>query len=94
MAAPQVMVGSPPGAWADISVDGRLLFADRRLLGCMGGSNIPPSGDIPRIIELYRQGRIKLTELIGQRLALEDVNDAFVAMRTGDVARSVVTTPR
>ena len=30
-------------------------------------------------------------ELIGQRLALEDVNDAFVAMRTGDVARSVVT---
>ena len=75
---------------ADISVDGRLLFADRRLLGCMGGSNIPER-DIPRIIELYRQGRIKLTELIGQRLALEDVNDAFVAMRTGDVARSVVT---
>jgi S-(hydroxymethyl)glutathione dehydrogenase/alcohol dehydrogenase len=84
-----VMVGSPPGG-ADISVDGRLLFADRRLLGCMGGSNIPQR-DIPRIIELYRQGRIKLTELIGQRLALEDVNDAFVAMRTGDVARSVVT---
>ena len=56
----------------------------------MGGSNIPQR-DIPRIIELYRQGRIKLTELIGQRLALDDVNDAFVTMRTGDVARSVVT---
>ncbi len=84
-----VMVGAPPGG-AQISIDARLLFADRRLLGCTGGGNIPQR-DIPRIIELYRQGRVRLTELIGQRLALDDVNQAFDTLRTGDMARSVVT---
>jgi S-(hydroxymethyl)glutathione dehydrogenase / alcohol dehydrogenase len=84
-----VMVGSP-ATGADICIDGRLLFADRRLLGCMGGGNIPHR-DIPRIIELYRNGRIKLDELISQRLPLERVNDAFAAIHQGEVARSIVT---
>jgi S-(hydroxymethyl)glutathione dehydrogenase/alcohol dehydrogenase len=83
-----VMVGAPPGG-AQVSIDARLLFSDRRLLGCTGGGNIPQR-DIPRIIELYRRGRIKLDELIGQRLELDDVDQAFTTMRTGEVARSVV----
>ena len=84
-----IMVGSPP-AGEDISIDGRLLFSDRRLLGCMGGANIPQR-DIPRIIELYRAGKLKLDELISQRLPLDRVNDAFEALHHGEVARSVIT---
>jgi S-(hydroxymethyl)glutathione dehydrogenase/alcohol dehydrogenase len=83
-----VMVGSPPTG-EDIRVDGRLLFSDRRLLGCMGGGNVPQR-DIPRIASLYRAGRLQLEPLVSRRLSLGDVERAFEALRNGDGARSVV----
>lgn len=84
-----VMVGSPP-AGSTIPIDGRSLFAERRLLGTTGGSNIPHR-DIPRIVELHRSGRLDLDSLISQRLPLERVDEAFAAVEAGTVARSVVT---
>ena len=83
-----VMVGSPP-AGDKIPIDGRSLFSERRLVGTTGGTNIPHR-DIPRIVELYRSGRLDLESLIGQRLPLERVNEAFETMRRGAAARSVL----
>jgi Zn-dependent alcohol dehydrogenase len=84
-----VMVGSPPSG-SKIPIDGRSLFSERRLVGTTGGSNVPHR-DIPRIVELYRSGRLDLDTLIGQRLPLERVHDAFAAAEAGTVARSVIT---
>jgi S-(hydroxymethyl)glutathione dehydrogenase/alcohol dehydrogenase len=84
-----VMVGSPPPG-STVPIDGRALFSERRLLGCTGGSNIP-GRDIPRIMDLYRAGRLKLDELVTQRLALDDFATAFASLERGEVARSVVT---
>lgn len=84
-----VMVGSPPTG-AQIAVDGRLLFSERRLLGTIGGSNIP-GRDIPRIVALYQAGVLPLDKLISQRVPLEGVQAAFDAAEAGTVARSVVT---
>ena len=83
-----VMVGAPPPG-AEVTIDARTLFVDRKLLGCQGGSNIPQR-DITRIIELYRHGKLKLDELISQTLPLDRVNEAFDALHTGEVARSVI----
>jgi S-(hydroxymethyl)glutathione dehydrogenase/alcohol dehydrogenase len=47
--------------------------------------------DIPRYLDFYRQGRLLLDELITRRGRLDDVNDAFAAMRTGEEARTVLT---
>jgi S-(hydroxymethyl)glutathione dehydrogenase / alcohol dehydrogenase len=47
--------------------------------------------DMPRYIEFYRQGRLKLDELVSQRLKLEQVNLAFEDMKQDNVARSVIT---
>ncbi len=47
--------------------------------------------DIPILLELYRQGRLRLDELITTRRPLADVNDAFRAMTAGEVARTVLT---
>ncbi len=46
--------------------------------------------DIPRYLELYRQGRLLLDEMVSRRGRLEDVNDAFRAMKAGEVARMVL----
>ena len=87
-----VAVGSmPPGAV--IPVKGQVLFQERRLVGCVGGSNVPER-DIPRIVDLYRAGRIRLDELIGKRVGLADFQAGIAASEAGEVARSVVTIAR
>jgi len=46
--------------------------------------------DIPRYLELYRRGRLRLDEMVTRRGRLEDVNEAFRAMQAGEVARTVL----
>jgi S-(hydroxymethyl)glutathione dehydrogenase/alcohol dehydrogenase len=46
--------------------------------------------DIPRYLELYRQGRLLLDEMVSKQGALSDVNEAFRAMEAGEVARTVL----
>jgi S-(hydroxymethyl)glutathione dehydrogenase/alcohol dehydrogenase len=36
------------------------------------------------------QGRLKLDELISRRIRLDQVNEAFAEMKTGELARSVI----
>jgi len=83
-----VMVGSP-GPGSTIPVSGPALFSERRLAGCVGGSNVP-ARDIPRIAELYRNGRLDLDRLVTQRLPLDRFADAVAASESGAVARSVI----
>ncbi|MBI3918823.1 MAG: Zn-dependent alcohol dehydrogenase [Betaproteobacteria bacterium] len=47
--------------------------------------------DIPRYLEFYRQGKLLLDEMVSRRGRLDDINDAFRAMKAGEVARSVLT---
>jgi S-(hydroxymethyl)glutathione dehydrogenase/alcohol dehydrogenase len=47
--------------------------------------------DIPRYLELYRQGRLLLDEMVSVKGHLPDVNEAFRAMKAGEVARTVLT---
>jgi S-(hydroxymethyl)glutathione dehydrogenase/alcohol dehydrogenase len=44
--------------------------------------------DIPRYLEFYRQ--VLLDEMVTQTRRLGDVNDAFRAMKAGEVARTVL----
>jgi S-(hydroxymethyl)glutathione dehydrogenase/alcohol dehydrogenase len=45
---------------------------------------------MPRLLELYMQKRLKIDELISRRIRLDEVNAAFDAMESGEVARSVI----
>ena len=47
--------------------------------------------DIPRYLEFYRQGRLNLDDMVSKRGRLEDINEAFRAMKAGEVARTVLT---
>ena len=54
----------------------------------MGGNRFRT--DIPRYLEFYRQGRLMLDEMVTRRGRLDDINEAFRAMKAGEVARSVL----
>jgi len=46
--------------------------------------------DIPRYLDFYRQGRLLLDEMVTRRGRLDDINEAFRAMKAGEVARTVL----
>ena len=46
--------------------------------------------DIPRYLDFYRQGRLLLDEMVSRRGQLSDINEAFRAMKAGEVARTVL----
>jgi 6-hydroxycyclohex-1-ene-1-carbonyl-CoA dehydrogenase len=65
---------------------GRVMFRELEVIGSLGCRPV----DYPRVIDLVRQGRIRMTDLITQRFALEDIGLAFDALRSGTAIRSVV----
>jgi len=67
----------------------RPLTKGRKLLGSrMGGSHL--SIDVPRLVELYLQGKLKLDELISNRYRLDEINDALASTETGEALRNVI----
>ena len=47
--------------------------------------------DIPRIIELYKNGRFKLDELVSGHYKFDQINEAFDSMEKGGVIRNILT---
>lgn len=72
-----------------ISVRHVVLY-QKRLQGSLFGAS-SPSKEIPAMLELYRQGRLKLDELITSRYTLETINDGYEDMRAGRNLRGIVT---
>lgn len=49
-----------------------------------------PSHDFPLLAQLYLQGKLDLDSMVTRTIGLEDVEEAFHMMETGDVIRSVI----
>ena len=47
--------------------------------------------DIPNYLEFYRQGRLDLDAMVTKKGRLSDIDEAFRAMKAGEVARTVLT---
>ena len=84
-----VIIGSTErGKLLSIS-PGELLSDEKILMGSRNGS-VRPRTDIPMLIRLYKNGRIKLDELITRRYPLEEVNTALEDLQKGVLARGVL----
>jgi alcohol dehydrogenase len=66
-----------------------LVAEERRLVGSYMGSAVPRR-DIPRYIQLYKDGRMPVDRLAGGTFALDRVNEAMDALASGAVARQVL----
>lgn len=80
-----VLVGYSPDAMALNA--GRVMFRELEVVGSLGCRPV----DYPRVIELARQGRVEVKELVTHRFGLDDVNDGFDTLRAGEGVRAVVT---
>jgi S-(hydroxymethyl)glutathione dehydrogenase/alcohol dehydrogenase len=66
-----------------------LIITDRTIKGSYYGS-ARALRDFPRFIQLIETGRLDLGAMVSRRLALDEVNEAFRAMQSGEVLRSVL----
>lgn len=83
-----VVVGSsPPGSM--LSLNPTQFTMGKTLTGCLQGS-IVASVDIPRYVDLYMMGKLPVEKLITRNYGLDEINDAFKALESGEVMRSVI----
>ena len=85
-----VVTGIAPMTQTESSVNlFELAMWNKEIKGTIFGS-LNPRADIPRLLDLYRDGQLKLDELITNRYSLEEINDGYQAMRDGTNIRGVV----
>ena len=78
---------APDQKWALQQVS--LVAEERTVKGSYIGSCVPLR-DIPRYIGLYQSGRLPIDKLMGQRLALSDINSGFDRLASGEGLRDLI----
>jgi S-(hydroxymethyl)glutathione dehydrogenase/alcohol dehydrogenase len=86
-----VLVGVPRmDVVLEIPAAFEFLYFNKTIKGCWyGSSNV--HDDVSKLLGLYREGKLSLDELISREIEVDAVNEAFEAMQSGEVARSVIT---
>ena len=67
----------------------QLVGEERTLRGSYIGSAVP-ARDIPRYVQMYQRGKLPVNRLMGEQLALEDINRGFDRMASGAALRDVI----
>jgi S-(hydroxymethyl)glutathione dehydrogenase/alcohol dehydrogenase len=84
-----VVVGAPPFG-SEVTLPAfPFSMEEKALIGSFYGS-ARFHYDMPRIIDLYMAGRLKLDQLVTKKFRLDDINRAMEAMEKGEVARGVI----
>ncbi len=72
-----------------VEVQGVDLLYEKTLTGSNMGSNQFRT-DMPRFVDMYLDGRLRLDEMVSKTISLEEINAGFEDMKSGNVARSVI----
>ncbi len=79
-----------PNPAAKLEISAVTLTAEERVLkGSYLGSGIP-SRDIPRFLALFAQGRMPVDRLMTHKIALDDINEGFDRLHSGEAIRQVI----
>jgi S-(hydroxymethyl)glutathione dehydrogenase / alcohol dehydrogenase len=83
-----VVVGIMPKG-STLAIDPWEFFAEKTLKGSfLGSANV--TEDVPRLVDLYAEGELRLDELVERRIALAELPEAFERLRAGDSLRQLV----
>ncbi len=67
----------------------QFVSSERKIIGSFYGS-CHPRIDMPKLLKLYTEGKLKLDELITKHYELDQINEAFSDMEAGKNARGVI----
>jgi S-(hydroxymethyl)glutathione dehydrogenase/alcohol dehydrogenase len=66
-----------------------MALQEKAIRGTLYGS-VRPNVDFPILVDLYLSGRLQIDPLVSRTYKLDEINEGFTAMRSGQVARGVV----
>jgi Zn-dependent alcohol dehydrogenase len=84
-----VVIGVPPTG-AMVPLDVRPLVTGERVIRGSSYGSARTREDLPRLVTLYRAGRLRIDELITRRYGLDEANEAFRALAAGELARGLI----
>lgn len=84
-----VMVGMPPTGAESTYEPGNFASGGQSQIGSKMGDTVIRR-DIPWLVDLYGQGRLKLDELISGRWTLDQINEAIEDTKSGSAKRNVI----
>lgn len=84
------ILGGVPHHTDRLTIDALPLSFGRRLTGSYAGET-NPDVDIPRYLQLYGRGNLKLHEQISHRYSLDRINEAIEMVRSGQALRCLVS---
>lgn len=70
-------------------LSGAEILGEKRIQGCAMGSNRFRT-DMPRFVDFYMRGLLKLDLMISGRVRLDQINEAYDELKTGAIARNVI----
>ena len=82
------LAGVPPYS-SNITTNAFDIHAKRDLLGSCGGG-CTPGKDIPRYLKMWGRGTLKIRELVGETVSLENINEGIEMMKEGGKGRCLV----
>jgi S-(hydroxymethyl)glutathione dehydrogenase/alcohol dehydrogenase len=82
-------IGRDPNEVETHPLDLMFMLMAKEVFGTIFGHNVPRI-DIPRLLALYRDGKLKLDELVTRRYRLEEINQAYHDVECGQVIRGVL----
>jgi S-(hydroxymethyl)glutathione dehydrogenase / alcohol dehydrogenase len=88
-----VMVGMPHSGAFSTYEPVNIAAAGQSMLGSVMGDTVL-ARDIRWMVDLYRQGRLKLDELVSGRWRLDQINEAIASTRSGTARRNVIVFDR
>jgi len=84
------VTGGLPNPSAMFSIPAVSLVAEERTIKGSYIGTCVPTRDLPRMIGLYKRGRLPVDRLLTHRLGLDDINLAMDRLRDGSAIRQVV----
>ncbi|MEZ5182084.1 MAG: Zn-dependent alcohol dehydrogenase [Acidimicrobiales bacterium] len=75
----------------EVSFNGfEIFFSEKTFMGSYYGS-VDVRSDFHRLLALWKAGQLDLEGMISKRMKIDEINDAFDAMKRGEVIRTVIT---
>ncbi len=67
-----------------------IFFSEKTFMGSYYGS-VDVRSDFHKLLRLWKAGQLDLEGMISKRMKIDEINDAFTAMKNGEVIRTVIT---
>jgi S-(hydroxymethyl)glutathione dehydrogenase/alcohol dehydrogenase len=84
-----VLIGVPETG-ATVPMDVRPLVTGERVIRGSSYGSARTREDLPRLVNLYLAGKLRIDQMVNRRYGLDEANEAFRALAAGELARGLI----